>query len=205
MNNKYIIGGLVIVGLIAIVALFTPSNGVVSVLGGSTDYNSLNLHPTGESYALGINGTSVINTSGVWVGNINSPSSGSGELIVAATSTAQTLTGAQVCALGVYQWNAATTTGSLTLPSSADIQTTCLSTLGSSRSLLIENTSPTSTNAFGLSVTNSTTTLLVYNYASSTGIAYPVLPNKPILLRFTNVDTTSTDTSSTVIQAELFQ
>ncbi len=132
----------------------------------------------------------------IMTGSFTPDAIGSGALTLTATTTAQTLTAAQVCDNAVIDWPTTTSTGALTLPTAVALQADCLDTVGSYRDVVFRNTNSVATSSYSFTAGASST--IKANYATSSQSTNAVDSTQGAILRF--VYGTSTTSNATMVQ-----
>jgi hypothetical protein len=146
--------------------------------------------PINTSQSVTLSGANVV------TGSFTVDAIGSGMLTLAATTTAQTLTAAQVCDNAVVDWPTTTSTGSLTLPTAVALQADCLDTVGSYRDVVFRNTDSVATSSYSFTAGASST--IKSNFATSSQSTNAVDSAQGAILRF--VYGTSTTSNATMVQ-----
>lgn len=222
-NTLKIIGLLVlgifgIVGLVSTVSSFVKGKGLGGIVGeasyllgdvyqGTSQVlmmqNGVFVGPISTANSSTFSGSSVFSALVTMTGIFNPDSIGSGVLTLAATSTAQTLTAANLCDNRVVDWPLTTSTGAITLPTAVSLQADCLDTMGSSRDIIIRNTDTVATSSI-TTITAGASSTILSNFATSSQSALAIPQGKAV--KFTFVPVTSTQSNATMIHilADIF-
>jgi len=194
MNNNKLTLGLLLVLVIAVLGLYFPQS--QALLSGISNFDQVD---TGDGFS--VDGTSVINGSGQVVAPVNSSNTLTVDAesnlanlvygdadgsIPSITTTAPTLTAAQVCDNSVIDIAGPVTTSTITLPHSTSTVADCLTANGDVRNLVIRNASSSSQTA---TVASSTGITFLKPFTGSS--TFTLIGGEAALLKFIRLTSTT--------------